>query len=65
MSVFFGCIISAMFYITGICIFIEIGYLCKDLKDSKVDATVLILFAVLGILLTLSPFLYVHTFNII
>lgn len=44
-----------MFYITGVCIFIELGYLCKDLKDSKVDATVLILFAVLGILLTLSP----------
>lgn len=55
MSVFFGCIISAMFYITGVCIFIEIGYLCKDLKDSKVDATVLILFGVLGILLTLLP----------
>lgn len=43
MSTFFACIISAMFYITGVCIFIELGYLCKDLKESKIDATVLIL----------------------
>lgn len=55
MSTFFACIISAMFYITGVCIFIELGYLCKDLKESKIDAIVFILFAILGVLLTLSP----------
>lgn len=44
-----------MFYITGICIFIEIGYLCKDFKDSKIDVIALILFGILGVLLTLSP----------
>lgn len=55
MSTFFACIISAMFYITGVCIFIEIGHYCGKCKDSKNDALTLIIFGAIGVLLTLSP----------
>lgn len=50
-----------MFYITGICIFIEIGYLCNECKESKIDKMTVILIGVLGVVLTLAPlFIYSH-----